>query len=57
MTTKETNEAKKPEARKPKEITFKCKSCGKTKKLSEMRIITCYFPTLVVCADCEKKII
>jgi len=50
-----TNEAKKPEAKKPKEITFKCKSCGKPKKLSEMRIIARYFPTLVVCADCDKK--
>ena len=57
MTTKKTNEAEKPEARKPKEITFKCKSCGKQKKLSEMRIITRYFPTLVVCADCEKKLV
>ena len=57
MMTKEANEAEKPEARKPKEITFRCKSCGKLKKLSEMRVITRYFPTLMVCAACEKKLI
>ena len=57
MTTKKVNEAEKPEARKPKEITFKCKSCGKLKKITEMRIVARYFPTLVVCAACEKKFI
>ena len=37
-----------------KEVTFKCKFCGKTKPLDEMRFPKGFSPTIVACRDCEK---
>jgi len=39
-----------------REITFKCKFCGKDKPLDEMRTINRYFPPIVACLECEKKL-
>ena len=39
------------------EVSFKCQSCGKMKKLTDMRVVTRFFPVMVVCADCERKIV
>jgi len=39
----------------PKEVTFKCKYCGETKPLDDMRTLTRFFPPVVVCRECEKK--
>ena len=50
--TAETDKAKKPKA---KEITFKCKFCEMSKPLDEMVVITRFFPPVVACRDCEKK--
>ena len=38
------------------ELTFKCKSCGQSKPLDEMMILSRFFPPIVACRDCEKKI-
>ena len=37
------------------EVTFKCRFCGETKPLAEMRILTRFFPQIVACRNCEKK--
>ena len=37
------------------EITFKCQICDKYKLLEDMRVITRFFPILVVCRECEKE--
>ncbi|GAI22265.1 unnamed protein product [marine sediment metagenome] len=39
-----------------KELTFMCKFCGEHKPLSEMRVLTRFFPYIVACQDCERKI-
>jgi hypothetical protein len=36
------------------EITFRCQSCDRYKLLEEMRVITRFFPMIVVCRECEK---
>jgi len=38
-----------------KEITFKCKFCEGSKPLDEMVVLARFFPPLVACRDCEKK--
>ena len=54
MTTeKEKEEAK--GTKEAKEITFRCKFCGRDKRLDEMMILTRFFPSLVLCRDCEKE--
>ncbi|HEY83126.1 MAG TPA: hypothetical protein G4O01_07580 [Dehalococcoidia bacterium] len=55
MTT-ETSKKEPLEAKETKEITFRCKYCGQNKPLSEMRRITRFFPVLIACRDCERKI-
>jgi len=54
MTTqlKDKEESKTKETR---EITFRCKYCGRTKPLSEIITLTRFFPPLVACKDCERK--
>jgi len=37
-------------------IFFKCKFCETEKPISEMIVITSFFPQLVACADCRKKV-
>jgi len=54
MTT-EVLKSKQSEVKETKEITFRCKFCGKTKPLDEMRTLTQFFPPIVACRDCEKK--
>ena len=44
-----------PGTRGTKKITFKCKFCEKSKPLDEMKILTRFFPPIVACRDCEKK--
>jgi len=42
----------------PKEttgVTFKCNLCGESKPLQDMMILTRFFPRIVACRDCEKK--
>jgi len=51
MTT-ETDKEKEP---KVKEITFKCKFCEKSKPLDEMVVLPGYFPPIVACRDCGRK--
>ncbi len=46
---------KKPKAKETKEITFKCKFCGRSKPLDEMVALTRFFPPIVVCRDCKRK--
>ncbi|MBI3931449.1 MAG: hypothetical protein HY325_05455 [Chloroflexi bacterium] len=43
------------EASKTKEVTFKCKFCERSKPLGEMVVLNRYFPPIVTCRDCEKK--
>ena len=41
---------------KAKETTFTCKFCEKSKPLSEMTVITRFFPAAVACRECGKKL-
>ncbi len=50
-----TPEIEKGEEPKAKEVTFKCKFCERSKPLNEMEVLTRFFPPVVVCRDCEKK--
>ena len=43
------------EKSKAKEVTFKCKFCERSKPLDEMVVLTRFFPPIVACRDCEKK--
>jgi len=36
-------------------VRFRCKYCGKTKALDELRVLTRFFPPVVACQDCAKK--
>ena len=51
----EKEESKSRDTKETKEITFRCKYCGNMKPLDEMRILTRFFPPVVACSDCEKK--
>ncbi len=42
--------------RKPKGIMFKCKFCGQSKPLDEMRVLARFFPPLWACRECEMRI-
>ncbi len=37
-------------------ITFKCLRCQRQMPLEEMRIVTRFFPPLVVCCQCEDEV-
>ncbi|MFC1971423.1 hypothetical protein ACFLV0_05830 [Chloroflexota bacterium] len=52
---KDSKEAEKTKNAKLREISFKCQSCGQHKLSDEMRSIKRFFPVLVVCQECEKK--
>ena len=41
---------------KAKETTFTCKFCEKSKPLSEMTVITRFFPAVVACRECAKRL-
>ena len=38
-----------------REVTFKCKFCGESKPIGEMRVLTTFFPPLIACRDCERE--
>ncbi len=48
-------EGKESETEGPREITFKCRFCGMSKLLEEMVVLARFFPPLVACRDCERK--
>jgi hypothetical protein len=43
------------EAKKTKKITFRCRFCGRSKPLDKMELLTRFFPPIVACRDCERK--
>ena len=55
MTAEKTESKKKTKEEETKEITFRCQSCDQYKPLKEMRVITRFFPMLIVCQDCDKE--
>lgn len=55
MATEVENEAG-AKAKKTKKVTFKCRFCERDRPLDEMMVLTKYFPPVVLCRDCEKKI-
>jgi len=55
MAKEELEKEDKAKRKGTKEITFLCQICDKHKHLEEMRVITRFFPMLVVCRDCEKE--
>jgi hypothetical protein len=50
-----TTEIDKKKEPKETKITFKCKFCQESKPLEEMVVITRFFPPVVACRDCDKK--
>ena len=54
MATKKKSEAAKNGA--AETVNFNCKVCNKSKPLSEMRVLTRFFPMQIVCRDCEKAV-
>lgn len=55
MTTEELKKKDETAGKEPEKITFRCQSCGQYKPLEDMRVITRFFPLLMVCRDCEKE--
>jgi hypothetical protein len=55
ITTKRPQEREQSGSDELKEITFKCKYCGEIKPLDDMRTVTRFFPPVVACSDCAKK--
>jgi len=51
--TPETTKNKQSKTRQ-RRLTFKCKLCGKTRPLSEFKVLTRFFPAVAACRDCEK---
>jgi len=45
----------KGEKSKVKKVTFKCRVCEGHKLIDEMVLVTRFFPPIVACRDCEKK--
>jgi transcription elongation factor Elf1 len=63
MTTNNTDsldheQKDKPEQqeKEPEETTFKCRFCGKIKRLGDMRKSDMFFPAALICSECEKKL-
>jgi len=50
-----TTRTKKKDGSKGKDVTFKCKFCEESKPLDDMVVLTRYFPPVIACRDCEKK--
>ena len=56
MTTEiETMNKEESVAKEAREITFKCRFCGRSRPIDEMVVLTRFFPPMVACRDCEKK--
>jgi hypothetical protein len=51
----ETLKIEQLKTRKTKEITFECKFCGGTWQLEKMINLTWFFPPVIACRDCTKK--
>jgi len=43
------------ESEKYQQVTFKCRFCGEIKPLQEMVRMTRFFPPVVACSGCAKK--
>jgi hypothetical protein len=56
MAAEETKGASKVKKEAAAEVMFKCRLCEKEKPIYEMKIITRYRPTVVVCRECEKDV-
>ncbi len=54
MTT-ETVKRNQTEAKETREVTFRCKYCGRTWPLADMKTLTRFFPPLIACRDCAEK--
>ena len=52
----ETSKREDSKAKENNEITFECRFCEKSKPLDEMVVLTIFFPPVITCRDCEKKI-
>ena len=55
MTAEMVRREEESEEKETREITFKCKFCGMSKPIDEMMVLTRFFPPIVACRDCEKK--
>ena len=55
MTAEKIEGKSKTKEGEPKEITFRCQSCNQYKPLEEMRVMTRFFPMLIVCQGCGKE--
>ena len=55
MTAEKIKKEEEAKTKGTKEITFRCKFCGRDKRLDEIMILTRFFPSLVLCRDCEKE--
>lgn len=56
MAAEKTGEESKAKKKRPREIKFRCRLCGKDKPLKEMMSITRFRPVLIVCQDCAREI-
>ena len=56
MTAEKAKQPGETKEKEPEKITFRCQNCDKEKLMEEMRVITRFFPLLVVCRECEKEI-
>jgi len=54
-TTTKPEEKEQSNPNETKEITFKCKLCGKIKPLSQLRELRRFFPVIIACTDCDEK--
>jgi hypothetical protein len=50
-----TTEADKKDQPEPKKIKFTCRFCQKSKPLDDMVTLPGYFPPIVACRECERK--
>ncbi len=57
MTTNDVSQNEPPNEAGSKVVTFQCQSCGRLKRIEEMRVLTRFFPLLVICNDCEQKML
>ncbi|MFC1955169.1 hypothetical protein ACFLWZ_01295 [Chloroflexota bacterium] len=56
MAAPEETKEKKSRTHKTKDTTFRCTFCDQIKPLDNMKIITRFFPPLVVCRECEQEL-
>jgi hypothetical protein len=56
MPQADPKEADKTKRKEPGAVIFRCQRCGKGKPIEEMRVVTRFFPLMVVCRECEREI-